>query len=83
MLDRATGTPLTQVDEVPVKPSNIPNEPYSPTQPKSVGMPQIGAQTLTESDMWGATRMTNCCAASISRRCAMTACTPRQAPICR
>ncbi|WP_060514207.1 glucose/quinate/shikimate family membrane-bound PQQ-dependent dehydrogenase [Pseudomonas sp. NBRC 111132] len=55
VLDRATGKPLTQVDEVPVKPSNIPNEPYSPTQPKSVGMPQIGAQTLTESDMWGAT----------------------------
>lgn len=36
-------------------PANIPNEPYSPTQPKSVGMPQIGAQHLTESDMWGAT----------------------------
>ena len=55
VLDRATGQPLTEVKEVPVKPSNIPNEPYSPTQPKSVGMPQIGAQTLTESDMWGAT----------------------------
>ena len=55
VLDRATGKPLTQVDEVPVKAANIPNEPYSPTQPKSVGMPQIGAQTLTESDMWGAT----------------------------
>ena len=55
VLDRHTGQPLTEVKEVPVKPSNIPNEPYSPTQPKSVGMPQIGAQTLTESDMWGAT----------------------------
>ncbi|MBD8573764.1 glucose/quinate/shikimate family membrane-bound PQQ-dependent dehydrogenase [Pseudomonas syringae] len=55
VLDRATGKPLTQVDEVPVKAGNIPNEPYSPTQPKSVGMPQIGAQQLTESDMWGAT----------------------------
>ncbi|MDZ5602813.1 glucose/quinate/shikimate family membrane-bound PQQ-dependent dehydrogenase [Pseudomonas sp. RP23018S] len=55
VLDRATGQPLTEVKDVPVKPSNIPNEPYSPTQPKSVGMPQIGAQTLTESDMWGAT----------------------------
>jgi quinate dehydrogenase (quinone) len=55
VLDRATGKPLTEVDEVPVKPSDIPNEPYSPTQPKSVGMPQIGAQHLTESDMWGAT----------------------------
>ncbi|WNW13277.1 glucose/quinate/shikimate family membrane-bound PQQ-dependent dehydrogenase [Pseudomonas sp. DTU_2021_1001937_2_SI_NGA_ILE_001] len=55
VLDRATGQPLTQVEEVPVKAGNIPNEPYAPTQPKSLGMPQIGAQTLTESDMWGAT----------------------------
>ncbi len=55
VLDRATGKPLTEVKEVPVKAANIPNEPYSPTQPKSVGMPQIGAQHLTESDMWGAT----------------------------
>lgn len=55
VLDRATGKPLTDVQEVPVKAANIPNEPYSRTQPKSVGMPQIGAQTLTESDMWGAT----------------------------
>jgi quinate dehydrogenase (quinone) len=55
VLDRATGQPLTKVEEVPVKASNIPNEPYSKTQPRSVGMPQIGAQHLTESDMWGAT----------------------------
>ncbi|MGX5217443.1 glucose/quinate/shikimate family membrane-bound PQQ-dependent dehydrogenase [Pseudomonas segetis] len=55
VLDRATGKPLTEVKEVPVKRSNIPNEQYSDTQPRSVGMPQIGAQTLTESDMWGAT----------------------------
>ena len=55
VLDRHTGQPLTKVEEVPVKASNTPNEPYSLTQPKSVGMPQIGAQKLTESDMWGAT----------------------------
>ncbi|PVZ16480.1 MULTISPECIES: glucose/quinate/shikimate family membrane-bound PQQ-dependent dehydrogenase [unclassified Pseudomonas] len=55
VLDRKTGKPLTQVDEVPVKAANIPGEPYSPTQPRSVGMPQLGNQTLTESDMWGAT----------------------------
>jgi quinate dehydrogenase (quinone) len=55
VLDRATGQPLTKVEDVPVKPGNIPGEPYSPTQPKSVGMPQIGADKLTESDMWGAT----------------------------
>jgi quinate dehydrogenase (quinone) len=33
----------------------MPGETYSPTQPISAGMPQIGADTLTESDMWGAT----------------------------
>lgn len=55
VLDRATGKPLTHVEEVPVKAADIPNEQYSLTQPKSLGMPQIGAPTLTESDMWGAT----------------------------
>ncbi len=55
VLDRANGQPLTEVADVPVVPGKIPNEPYSPTQKLSVGMPQIGAQTLTESDMWGAT----------------------------
>ncbi|MGF6527758.1 membrane-bound PQQ-dependent dehydrogenase, glucose/quinate/shikimate family [Variovorax sp. PvP013] len=55
VLDRATGAPLTEVANVPVKPGNIPDEPYSPTQPLSVGMPQIGAQHLTEAQMWGAT----------------------------
>ncbi|BCQ36097.1 quinate dehydrogenase [Erwinia rhapontici] len=55
VLDRLTGQPLTEVKEVPVKPGNIPNEQYTPTQPKSVGMPEIGAGTLKESDMWGAT----------------------------
>lgn len=80
VLDRATGEPLTDVKEVPVKAANIPNEPYSPTQPKSLGMPQIGAQHLTESDMWGRRRTTSCCAGSISNRCVMTACTPRRGP---
>lgn len=55
VLDRATGQPLTAVQDVPVQGSDIPGEPYAKTQPLSVGMPQIGAQRLTESDMWGAT----------------------------
>lgn len=55
VLDRATGQPLTKVEDVPVKAGTIPGEPYAPTQKLSVGMPQIGAQTLTESNMWGAT----------------------------
>lgn len=55
VLDRLTGKPLTQVEERPVPAGNIQGETYSPTQPFSVGMPSIGADDLTESDMWGAT----------------------------
>ena len=55
VLDRETGKPLTKVEEQPVPLANIPNEQYSKTQPRSVGMPQIGNETLKESDMWGAT----------------------------
>ena len=55
VLDRVTGKPLTKVVEQTVKAADIPDEQYSKTQPRSVEMPQIGNQTLTESDMWGAT----------------------------
>lgn len=55
VLDRATGKPLTQVDNVTVKAANIAHEPYALVQPKSVGMPQIGVGPLSESSMWGAT----------------------------
>ncbi|MGO4476986.1 membrane-bound PQQ-dependent dehydrogenase, glucose/quinate/shikimate family [Massilia sp. 2TAF26] len=55
VLDRLTGKPLTRVEERPVKTAGIQQEQYSATQPFSSGMPQIGADTLKESDMWGAT----------------------------
>jgi quinate dehydrogenase (quinone) len=55
VLDRLTGEPLTKVEEQAVPTANISNEQYSKTQPRSVGMPQIGNETLKESDMWGAT----------------------------
>lgn len=55
VLDRETGQPLTKVEEKPIKKGSIPGEQYTATQPFSVGMPQIGNQTMTESDMWGAT----------------------------
>ncbi|MEJ5152805.1 membrane-bound PQQ-dependent dehydrogenase, glucose/quinate/shikimate family [Comamonas sp. MYb396] len=55
VLDRQSGQPLTQVDDVPVKPAGIAGEKYAATQRVSVGMPQIGTKTLTEADMWGAT----------------------------
>ncbi|MGE8211786.1 MAG: membrane-bound PQQ-dependent dehydrogenase, glucose/quinate/shikimate family [Stenotrophomonas rhizophila] len=55
MLNRATGQPITEVRDIPAPQGNAAGERYSPTQRLSVGLPQIGAQTLTESDMWGAT----------------------------
>ncbi|WP_027349529.1 glucose/quinate/shikimate family membrane-bound PQQ-dependent dehydrogenase [Halotalea alkalilenta] len=55
MLDRETGEPIAEVEERPVPQGNMPGERYSPTQPFSVGLPSIGNETLTESDMWGAT----------------------------
>lgn len=55
VLDRMTGRPLTRVEERPVKKAGIQDEHYPDTQPFSTGMPQIGAGTLTEADMWGAT----------------------------
>lgn len=55
MLNRETGEPVAKVEERPVPAGNVEGERYSPTQPYSVRMPMIGNQTLTESDMWGAT----------------------------
>ncbi|BEO64486.1 glucose dehydrogenase (plasmid) [Serratia marcescens] len=55
-LDRRTGEPITKVEEKPVPTQgSIPENDVSPTQPYSVGMPQIGAQHLTESSSWGMT----------------------------
>ena len=58
LLDRATGEPVAEVAELPVPQQGaVPEEtPHlSPTQPFSVGMPTIGAETLTEAKMWGLT----------------------------
>lgn len=53
VLDRRTGKPVTKVEERPVDTNGAEGEKISPTQPFSVGMPQIGNATLTEQDMWG------------------------------
>lgn len=55
LLDRTNGKPLADIEERPVPQGNLPGERYSPTQPYSVGMPNIGNDVLKESDMWGAT----------------------------
>ncbi|MFT4076084.1 MAG: membrane-bound PQQ-dependent dehydrogenase, glucose/quinate/shikimate family [Asticcacaulis sp.] len=55
LINRVTGQPIADVEERKVAVGNARGERYSQTQPFSVGMPSIGAQTLKESDMWGAT----------------------------
>jgi quinate dehydrogenase (quinone) len=55
MLDRRTGEPVAQVEERPVSQEALPGDRTSPTQPYSVGMPQLTKMDLKESDMWGAT----------------------------
>lgn len=55
VLDRRTGTPLVPVEERPVPQGDMSEEPYSPTQPVSVGMPGFTPKPLVEADMWGAT----------------------------
>jgi quinate dehydrogenase (quinone) len=54
-LDRATGKPIAEVVEKPAPTNVVKGDRVSPTQPYSVGMPQVGNEPLTEKDMWGAT----------------------------
>jgi quinate dehydrogenase (quinone) len=56
MLDRRDGTPIAEVKELPVpQTGGAPEDFLSPTQPYSVGMPQIGIEPFSEARMWGAT----------------------------
>jgi quinoprotein glucose dehydrogenase len=55
LLDRRTGAPLTQVVERAVSQHAAPGEHPAPTQPFSVGMPDLSGPQLTESMMWGIT----------------------------
>ena len=55
LLDRRDGKPLAEVREQPVPGGTIPGERYAPTQPFSVGMPQLNPPKLREADIWGAT----------------------------
>ena len=55
-LNRETGQPLSKVQEKPA-PQNgaVPEETLAKTQPYSIDMPTIGAETLTEAKTWGMT----------------------------
>jgi len=53
VVDRRDGKPILPVEERPAPAGTVPNDPRSPTQPWSVGMPRLGFPDLKESDMWG------------------------------
>ncbi|HMI21130.1 MAG TPA: membrane-bound PQQ-dependent dehydrogenase, glucose/quinate/shikimate family [Sphingomonas sp.] len=55
LLDRRDGRPIAPVEEKRVAIDPAPGDRNAPTQPYSTGMPAIGAQRFTESQMWGAT----------------------------
>ena len=55
VFDRETGEPLTEIAELPVPQTDIPEETSSATQPFSVGMPSFARDYIDESDMWGIT----------------------------
>lgn len=55
VLDRRTGTPLSNVSERPVPGDPAPGDLASPTQPFSSDMPSLHPTVLTEEDIWGLT----------------------------
>ena len=55
VFDRETGEPLTEIAELPVPQTDLPDETTSETQPFSVGMPSFARDYVREADMWGIT----------------------------
>lgn len=55
VLNRVTGQPVTDVVEKKVPTDAVAGDTLSPTQPYSVGMPQVRQGVLTEKTMWGIT----------------------------
>ncbi len=55
VLNRATGQPLTAVEERPAPRGKVPDNPLSATQPHSTAMPVLRKPDLRERDMWGLT----------------------------
>ncbi|MCX8999407.1 membrane-bound PQQ-dependent dehydrogenase, glucose/quinate/shikimate family [Rhizobiaceae bacterium BDR2-2] len=53
VIDRRTGEPVVPVEQRPVATDAMPDMKVAPTQPYSAI--SVGAEKLTESDMWGAT----------------------------
>ena len=57
VLDRRTGAPIKQVEEMPAPQGDgsVEGEYFAATQPYSTAMAAIGGEPLTEARMWGAT----------------------------
>lgn len=54
-LDRTTGKPIAEVQELPVPQGAVAGDWLSPTQPFSTGMPSFAGPAPREIDMWGIT----------------------------
>lgn len=83
VLNRTNGRPVFPVEERSVPSGVAPGERRSSTQPFSPGMPQIGVERLTESDMWEQPHSISFFAALPSGGCATRESTRRRAPTCR
>ena len=55
VLDRDTGRPIFPVIESPVPVSDVPGEESAPTQPLSLGLPDLSVQKLPTADAFGLT----------------------------
>lgn len=55
LLNRVTGEPIAEVEELPVPQGAVPEDWTSPTQPFSTGLPHFRDPDLNEADMWGLT----------------------------
>lgn len=55
VLDRRTGKPIRDIQELPVSQDGAEGKAISPTQPFTTDMARFGGDVLRESDMWGAT----------------------------
>ncbi|WBO21533.1 membrane-bound PQQ-dependent dehydrogenase, glucose/quinate/shikimate family [Sphingomonas abietis] len=55
LLDRRNGHPIAKVEERPVPGGHLPGERYAPTQPFSVGMPNLTPPKMVATKTWGMT----------------------------
>lgn len=55
LFDRRDGTPISEIEEMPVPRGDVPGERYAATQPVSRAFQSLAPPDFREADMWGAT----------------------------